>query len=84
LRAAWLALTGVAAGLVIALGLGRLVKSLPYGLEPADSISLAAAALLLLAVARIAGWGPAARASGVRADGGLAPRGIAPGEKRQG
>jgi len=61
----WLALFGVLAGLGVALGLGRLVKSMLYGLQPADPVSLAGAGCLLLAVALVAGWVPAMRASRV-------------------
>jgi predicted permease len=62
-EASGLALVGVVSGLLVALALGRLVKSLLYGLQPADPVSLAAAAALLLTVALIAGWIPALRAS---------------------
>lgn len=64
-EAAWLALAGVAAGLAITLALVRLVKSMLYGLQPRDPASLAGAALLLLTIALLAGWIPAARASRV-------------------
>ena len=64
-EAAWLAAAGVASGLLFALALGRLVTSMLYGLKPADPASLAAAAALLLTVALVAGWIPAARASSV-------------------
>jgi ABC-type antimicrobial peptide transport system permease subunit len=60
---AWLTLLGIATGLAAALALGRLVKSMLYGLSPNDPISLTAAGLLLLAVALTASWIPAARAS---------------------
>ncbi len=60
-----LAVLGMAAGLAIALGLGRLVKSMLYGLQPVDPLSLAGAGCLLTAVALIAGWVPAMRASRV-------------------
>jgi len=59
----WLALTGIVAGMGIALALGRLVKSMLYEMKPADPVSLAATAGLLIAVALLAGWVPAARAS---------------------
>jgi predicted permease len=59
----WLALAGVAAGISVALGLGRLVASLLYGIKPADPLSVLGAALLLLAVALSSGWIPARRAS---------------------
>ncbi len=64
-EAGGLAVIGVASGLVVALGLGRLVKSLLYGLQPADPLSLAGAGCLLLGLALIAGWVPAMRASRV-------------------
>ena len=59
----WLALAGVAAGISVALGLGRLVASLLYGIKPADPLSVLGASLLLLAVALSSGWIPARRAS---------------------
>ncbi len=64
-EAGWLAAAGVLAGLSVAIFLMRLVQSMLYGLKPGDPLSLAASALLLLAVALIAGWIPAARASRV-------------------
>jgi predicted permease len=64
-EAGWLAVLGVAAGLVVAVGLGQLVKSMLYGLKATDPMSLAGAAGLLLAVALVAGWIPAMRASRV-------------------
>jgi predicted permease len=65
LETGWLAVLGIMAGLAAALGLGSLVKSMLYGLKPADPASLAAAAGLLMLVALVAGWVPAARASRV-------------------
>jgi ABC-type antimicrobial peptide transport system permease subunit len=64
-EAGWLSVTGVLCGLAIALSLGRLVRSMLYGLQPADPVSLTGAAGLLIAVALIAGWLPAMRASSV-------------------
>jgi len=61
----WLALAGIVAGVGIALALGRLVKSMLYEMKPADPVSLLATAGLLIAVALLAGWVPAARASRV-------------------
>jgi predicted permease len=61
----WLSLAGVLCGLAIALALGRLVRSMLYGLQPSDPLSLTGAAGLLMAVALIAGWMPAMRASSV-------------------
>jgi len=59
----WLTVIGIAAGLVSAIALGRLIKSMLYGLGPHDPISLAGAGLLLLAIAVTSAWIPAARAS---------------------
>jgi predicted permease len=59
----WLAVAGVAIGISVALGLGRLVESLLYGVKAADPLSVLGAGLLLLAVALSSGWIPARRAS---------------------
>lgn len=64
-EAGWLATAGVVVGVAAALGLGRLLKSMLYGLQPSDPTSLAGAAVLLLGVALLAGWIPAMRASRV-------------------
>lgn len=64
-EAGWLAALGVVAGLAVALGLGQLVKSMLYGLKPADPVSFTGAGCLLLAVALVAAWLPALRASRV-------------------
>ena len=64
-EASWLAIFGVVAGLAAALGLVQLVKSMLYGLKPADPASFAGAGALLLGVAIIAAWIPALRASKV-------------------
>lgn len=64
-EAGWLAAFGVVAGLAVALGLAQLVKSMLYGLKPADPASFTGAGCLLLGVALIAAWIPALRASRV-------------------
>ena len=64
-EAGWLAALGIAAGLAAALALGRLIKTMLYGLQPADPLSLTTATLLLLAVVLTAAWIPALRASRV-------------------
>ena len=61
----WLAGVGIVAGLSLALVLGRAVKTMLYGLKPADPVSLAGSAFLLIVVATAAGWIPALRASRV-------------------
>jgi len=45
--------------------LARLVKSMLYGLQPADPVSLATGAALLIAVGLAASWIPARRAASV-------------------
>ncbi|HET6206814.1 MAG TPA: ABC transporter permease [Terracidiphilus sp.] len=62
-EASWLAVAGIAAGLVAALLLARLVKSMLFGLQPADPASLAGGAVLLAAVALAASWIPARTAT---------------------
>jgi len=54
---------GVAGGLAIAWGASRLMRALLYAVEPGDPLTLAAASLLLIAVALLACWLPARRAS---------------------
>jgi len=61
----WISLAGVVVGLGAALLLTRLVKSMLYGLEPTDPLSLIGGAALLLAVGLLASWLPARRASGI-------------------
>src|SRR5262249_42396281 len=56
---------GVAAGVPAMLGATRLISSQLYGLTPADPVSISLAILLLLAVATLAGYVPARRASRV-------------------
>jgi putative ABC transport system permease protein len=57
--------TGVVLGLAGAWGLGRLISSQLYGVTANDPVSIAAAATLLAAVALIAGYVPAWRATRV-------------------
>lgn len=54
---------GIAAGLPIALALGQLAQSQLYGLAPHDALTLSMAAVTLAAVAGLAGFVPAMRAS---------------------
>jgi len=58
-----LALSGIVIGLPAALALTRLTRSLLFGLTPADPAPYVAAALLLTAVAILAGYLPARRAA---------------------
>jgi predicted permease len=60
-----LVIIGVSIGLSAALGATRMVAGLLYGLAPNDPLTIALAGLLLLAVAALAGYLPARRASRV-------------------
>jgi predicted permease len=58
-----LVLIGVLIGLPAVFATWKLIKSLLFGLTPADPVALAAATVLMFAVAAIAGYIPARRAS---------------------
>jgi putative ABC transport system permease protein len=60
-----LALTGVAAGIVGALGLARFLSSLLYGVKPDDPLTFIAVPILLAATAALACYIPARRAAKV-------------------
>ena len=60
-----LALTGVAIGIVAALALTRVIRSLLYGITPTDPVTFALVSLLLVSVALLACWLPARRAAKV-------------------
>jgi len=62
-RTLLLAGVGVLAGAVVSLGAARLIRSLLYGVGPADVVSFAATATILVAVSALAGFLPALRAS---------------------
>jgi len=64
-RGLLLALSGIAAGLVIALAAAPQIEPLLYHVSPADPISIAGAALFLIVVAVIASLIPALRATRV-------------------
>ncbi len=59
------ALAGALVGLLIAMGSGRWLAGALYGVSPTDPLTLATVTLLLLAVALLACWIPARRASGI-------------------
>jgi predicted permease len=61
----WTLIAGLAVGLAGALAAGRVVASLLFGLKPHDPVTLAFAVSLVAAVALIAGYIPARRASRV-------------------
>jgi predicted permease len=58
-----LAVGGTAVGLAAALGIGRLLTKLLYGVKPSDPVTLLAVMLLLVAVALVAAFVPARRAT---------------------
>ena len=60
-----LAVAGVAAGLILAAGLSRLLAAMLYSVHPTDAVSFAGAAILLAAVAALASYFPAWRATKV-------------------
>jgi ABC-type antimicrobial peptide transport system permease subunit len=60
-----LGLAGVALGLVGALAAGRALRSMLYGIGPADPVTFALVPILLLLVALAAAWLPAHRATRV-------------------
>jgi ABC-type antimicrobial peptide transport system permease subunit len=63
-QGAGLVLTGTLAGLVLALALARILKSMIYGVSPADPLTFASVGLLVLVVALVASYLPARRAAG--------------------
>jgi predicted permease len=66
-RAALVTASGVAAGLVAALGLTRLLESMLYGVRAQDPLTFGAVAMLLAGVAFLACYLPARRAARVDA-----------------
>jgi predicted permease len=64
-EATWISLAGIAAGMTAALVLAQAIKSMLYGLQPADPVSLISGAALLILVGLAASWLPARRAASV-------------------
>jgi ABC-type antimicrobial peptide transport system permease subunit len=60
-----LVLAGVTIGLVSAVYATRIAEGLLFGLKPTDPLTLAAATILLIVVATLAGYLPARRAARV-------------------
>jgi putative ABC transport system permease protein len=65
LQSMWLAVIGVAAGLAAALALSRLIASLLYEVKPWDPAGILSVAVVLIAIALLATYVPARRASQV-------------------
>ena len=62
-RTLLLAGAGVVIGAVVSLGAAHLIRSLLYGVGPADVLSFGATAMIMVAVSALAGFLPALRAS---------------------
>ena len=62
-QSAKLAIPGTIIGVVLALSLGRVVRTLVYGVSPTDPVVLTTVVLLVLAVALLASYIPARRAA---------------------
>jgi ABC-type antimicrobial peptide transport system permease subunit len=62
----WLAMAGVVVGVGAALLLTRMVKSMLYGIQPNDPLTIAGGVSILLVVALAASWIPARRAAAVQ------------------
>ena len=61
-----MALAGIVAGLAAALTLTRVVKSMFYGIQPYDPITILGGVVVLIVVALAASWVPACRAASVQ------------------
>lgn len=61
----WIAGVGIIVGLASALVLTRSVRSMLFGIEPYDPVTIASCTVLLLAIALAASWFPARRAAGI-------------------
>ncbi len=59
------AAAGLAIGVAVALGAGRVIRGQLFGVSPSDPLTLGAVAVLLLAVACGAAWVPAWRAASI-------------------
>jgi predicted permease len=64
-NALWLAGFGLIVGIPVALGFGRLLRSVLFGVNPHDPITIVTSIILVLLVAILAAWIPARRASKV-------------------
>jgi len=64
-RAMKITAVGLAAGLVMAVGAGRMLRSMIFGVSPLDPLTLVGVTVVLAAVALLAAWLPARRAARV-------------------
>jgi ABC-type antimicrobial peptide transport system permease subunit len=62
-QAAHLAIAGTALGVIVALTLARVMRSLIYNVSPADPLTFAAVGLMVMGIALLACWLPARRAT---------------------
>ena len=62
-NALWLAGLGLVVGIPVALVFVRVLRSVLFGVNPHDPLTIAASILLVLAVAALAAWIPARRAA---------------------
>ena len=58
-------LCGIAIGIVASAGVSRALSGVLFGLRPLDTVSFAGVSILLIAVALLATWLPARRATEV-------------------
>ena len=58
-----LAVVGTALGIVAALAMARVMRSLVYNVSPADPLTFVAVGLMVIAIALLACWLPARRAT---------------------
>jgi predicted permease len=65
-ESSWLTGAGIVVGVGAALLLTRLVKSMLYGIQPYDPLTMAGGVLILMAVALASSWIPARRAARVQ------------------
>jgi putative ABC transport system permease protein len=61
----WLAVSGVAVGVAAALAVTRFLRTLLFEVSPSDPLTILGVSLLLIAVALLASWLPARRATRV-------------------
>jgi ABC-type antimicrobial peptide transport system permease subunit len=64
-EASWLSMAGIATGVGAVFLVGRLVKSMLYGIHPDDPATITGGIFILLSVSLAASWIPARRAAGL-------------------